>query len=200
MRRSSDDADEIAALNELVAEQRRTIRALLAQRAQDDRSDEKNQELTAKLSAARNEATAAAAAEADAHERARHAEAIADEARVLALQRETQARAEIEALHEQVLQLQVALAASEERVRITESEHVALLQQIKVSREAVIESQKALLQQRANEVEALRSCVDEQRTALASMESGATKCAPVGSAREAVQNSPRRQRIDRERM
>jgi hypothetical protein len=202
MEPNREDADEIAALNELIAEQRRTIRSMQRSKSPtrvsvavdavsaDTRCTCGSQaELSlarSQLSASRRELKFAVEAERLAAERADSAERAVADLRSSCIEREEKARSAADQLLGTIGDLQRRVAASDARAAQLERSLAAAQDQYDLSRDVVIDSQRQLLLQRAIEVAALRDVVEEQRKALGFAH-------PVGSARDAILKSPRRQ-------
>ena len=199
--RSESDVDEIAALNELIAEQRRTIRSLMhrahspaqatGQKEAAVQTDDGGSPvvLSAKLARAHEDLRLAAESEGVALRNAEESERAAGELRRSCAERDERARHQAEAHHGEIETLQRRLSATELRAHAL-GEQVERLTQENASKTAIIARVGQFTDQQANELDALRHVVDELRNALKAVSH--SESTPVGSARAAVLNSPRR--------
>lgn len=199
--RSESDVDEIAALNELIAEQRRTIRSLMhradspaqatGQKEAAVQTDDGGSPvvLSAKLARAHADLRLAAESEGVALRNAEESERAAGELRRSCAERDERARHQAEAHHGEIETLQRRLSATELRAHAL-GEQVERLTQENASKTAIIARVGQFTDQQANELDALRHVVDELRNALKAVSH--SESTPVGSARAAVLNSPRR--------
>ena len=142
------------------------------------------------------DAVAAAQSETATAERAEAAEQSVSRLREEFHDRDARSRAEIEHLHEEIRQLRHNAAAADVRCREAE-QALALAQEChQFSREVVCGTQECLLEQQRVEIETLQRLVEEQRNVTSSSAQQQTEAAAAGSARDAVQKSPRRKRFD----